>query len=187
MRTLTNPESRTVAAACQKAGEETSILLFAAQPLALEVAQALGRALTPHVVIVETPALCLEALHRESFDLIVMEETVASLSPGAAEALYEAAGTSVTVEVNFGLMQAERIVLAARSALHRRRLDMRQAQAAAKAALGHELTAALTGLLLESQLALRQVGPGQVPALDRLVGLAEHVCAQLRADDDRSV
>ena len=155
-------------------------LLFAADPLASEAGRALRFHLAADVTVTETQARCIDALRRDSFDLILLEESALDLDPQGAEALYEALGASAAIEVNFGIMRADRVALAAGSALRRRQLDLQRAQAAAYSALQHQLTASVSGLLLESQLALRQAGPDAVPALHRLVGLAEHVCATLR-------
>ncbi len=159
------------------------ILLFAADPLASEVARTLRLHLTADVTVAESQPRCIDALRRGSFHLVLLEESTLDLDPHGAEAIYEAVGTSAAVEVNFGTMRADRIALAAGSALRRRQLDLQRAQAHARIALQHELTACVSGLLLESQLALRQAGPDAVPALHRLVGLAEHVCGQLRGDN----
>lgn len=175
--------SRSLANASQVGEGEPLILLFAADPLASIVSQELRATVTPRVAVAETQLLCLEALRREPVDLLLLEESLACLNPMTAQTLYEAARATVIVEVNFGLMQAERVALSARAALQRRKLDLMQARVAAKAALQNELIGSLTGLLLEAQLALRQAGPGLAPALERLVDLAEHVSAQLRADD----
>jgi threonine dehydrogenase-like Zn-dependent dehydrogenase len=171
----------------QQLAEETrrdqpQILLFAAEPLGSEAARALRLHLATEVTVTDSQPRCINALRRGSFDLVLLEESALDLDPLGAEAVYEAVGTSVALEVNFGTMRAERIALAAGSALRRRQLDLERAQGAARSALQHELTASVSGLLLESQLALRQAGADAVPALHRLVGLAEHVCAQLRGN-----
>lgn len=164
---------------------ELAVLLFAAEPLASEVAHFVREALPSRIVISNNQMHCLEALRDQEFDLVLLEESLTAVDPVAADILYEAATSAIIVEVNFGTMQADRIVRVTHAALRRRKVDLRQAKAAARAELQHELIAPLTGLLLEAQLAARQVDPGLVPALERLVGLAEHVCSMLRADDDR--
>ncbi len=166
---------------------DLAVLLFAAEPLASEVAQFIGKALPSRITVTDNQMHCLEALRDQEFDLVLLEESLTAVDPIAADVLYEAATSAIVVEVNFGLMQADRIVRVTHAALRRRRIDLQQARAAARVDLQHELVAPLTGLLLEAQLAARQVGPGLVPALDRLVGLAEHVCSLLRVDDDRSL
>lgn len=163
--------------------ESPSVLLFAGQPFASRIAACLQQSVTPDVRVAETQSGCLSALHHDTFDLLLLEESVSLFDPQTAAALYDAAGTAVVVELNFGLMQPERVVLATRAALNRRRRDLLTATEAARAALKDDLTVAISGLLLESQLTLRQAGPSPAPALQRLVDLAEHVCAQLRTDE----
>ncbi len=163
---------------------DLAVLLFAAEPLASEVAHFFGDALPSRITVTDHQMHCLELLRDQEFDLVLLEESLTAVDPITADVLYDAANSAIVVEVNFGTMQADRIVRVTHAALRRRKVDLRHAKAAARAELQHELIAPLTGLLLEAQLAARQVGPGLVPALDRLVGLAEHVCSLLRVDGE---
>ena len=185
--TSTGLRSQRVVTSQTESKGSLAVLLFAAEPLASEVAQFIGDALPSRITVTDNQMQCLEALRDQEFDLVLLEESLTALDLLAADVLYEAATSAIVVEVNFGTMQADRIVGVTHAALRRRKVDLRHAKVAARAELQHELIAPMTGLLLEAQLAARQVDPRLVPALDRLVGLAEHVCSLLRADDDRSL
>ena len=84
------------------------------------------------------------------------------------------------LEINFIITGPQRIVRQARAALTRRARDLAQAREAATAELHSELNASLTGLLLESQLALRVAGPKQEEKLKHVVELARKLRNQLR-------
>lgn len=101
--------------------------------------------------------------------------------PEVSEQLYKAAAGAPLVEVNFVLANTERIVRQVRSALTRRAQDRAQARVAAAAALNGELASTLAGLLLESQLALREAPPAQQPKLRHVVELASDLRNRLRA------
>jgi hypothetical protein len=79
------------------------------------------------------------------------------------------------------LSSAERIVRQVRSALLRHRRERSEAAAAAAEKLENELGAALAGILLESQLALREASPTQQPKLRHVVELASTLRDRLRA------
>lgn len=155
-----------------------SVLLFAVAPAALQAA-ALLRDQRFDVEAVTDFAACMQALHTRPFDMLLMEETVLAFDPSLAERVYGAAGLAVVLEVNFGIADAGRLSQHVRVALRRRSREEQQVAFAARVKLQSELSAALTGLLLESQLALRQAGPQWAPTLTRLIDLAEHVSSLL--------
>lgn len=156
-----------------------SILLIAPEPAATTVAQALRHDLDASVELTPHRRSSLSALKREDFSLILLDESLAAAEPDATQALYAAAGSAPVLEMCFAISGADRVLRQVRSALHRRAQDEAKARAAAAAALGNELNAALTGVLLESQLALRQAGPELMPTLRHLIQLAGELRAQL--------
>ena len=158
----------------------TTILLIAPEHTAAPVTAALQQHLEAEVHTVPNRRSAVASLRRHDYSLIVLEENLTTSDPEAADQLYQAAGGALLLEVNFILSNAERIVRQARAALNRRALDRAQARAAASASLTNELNAALAGLLLESQLALREAGPAQQPKLRHLVELASDLRERLR-------
>ena len=158
-----------------------TILLVAPEPAATAVAHALRRDLNTPVQIAVGGRSGLVAMRREEFTVIVLEENLAAAEPEATEALYTLATTVPVLEINFGLCGVERIVRQVRSALERRAADEAKARSAVSNSLVNELNASLAGLLLESQLAMRQASPEVLPALQHLIHLASELRAQLRS------
>jgi DNA-binding NtrC family response regulator len=156
------------------------ILLIAPESIARAVADALRRSLD---VVVETAAnrrTGLAALRRGEFCLVLLDEALAAADPQATDLLYQNAVSAPVLEINFIITGPQRIVRQARAALTRRAHDLAQARAAAAATLHGELNASLTGLLLESQLALREACPEHEEKLKHLVELAGKLRHQLR-------
>jgi len=116
-----------------------------------------------------------DVLQRE-FDVAV--EVVSTRRAGLA-ALRR--GDYALLELNIALAGAPRILRQVRAALTRRAYDQAQAREAATIALHNELKSSLTGLLLESQLALREAQPGHSAKLRHLVELAGNLCDRLQA------
>ncbi len=157
-----------------------SILLVAPEPAALTLARELQTQLNGTSEVTSAVRSAVAALRREQFDLIVLEENLAAADPDATHLLYSGAGATPVLEINFGLCGADRIIRQVRSTLARRAQDEAKARTAASASLHNQLNASLTGLLLESQLALRQAGPELSPALQHVIDLASGIRDQLR-------
>lgn len=158
----------------------STLLLVAPEPSASAVAQALRRELDARVETASHGRSALSALRRDDFHLIVLEENLGAAEPDATEALFTAAGTAPVLEINFGLCGIERILRQVRAALERRSADEAKARLAVSNSLQNELNASLAGLLLESQLALRQAGPEVLPTLQHLIELASELRTQMR-------
>ena len=176
--TLTEPDPSPLAA--ETPAPAPQVLLFAAESSTSQVAATIAQELQAAVTSVADPRRCQELLGRKSFTLVVIEEAVALENEATLENLYALAGEALVLEVNFGTADAPRIVRQLRSALARRHTDFRNARHAAMRSLQRDLGASISGLLLESQLALRTAGPAVAPALEHLVILAEALCEQLR-------
>ncbi|QMV18202.1 hypothetical protein GOB94_05475 [Granulicella sp. 5B5] len=159
----------------------TTILLVASEIAATPVAAAIRKQLDAEVQIVPSRRSAVALLRRNDFALIILEESLTTADPEAADQLYKAASGALLLEINFVLSNAERIVRHARAALTRRAQDRAQARIAATAALNSELASTLAGLLLQSQLALREAPPAQQPKLRHVVELASDLRDRLRA------
>ena len=157
-----------------------SILLLAAEPAASEAAAALEAQLAATVEVAPDRNEGERRLRSGQFSVVVLEASLTGIDAEAAEVLHRLAGGALVVEVNFALANAPRIAQQVRLARHQRELQEIEARGAVTVQVKEQLNASLTGLLLESQLALRQVDPALVPALERVVGLAEHLCEQLK-------
>lgn len=157
-----------------------AVLLVAPEPAATTLAQTLHHELDASVQVAFHGRASLTAIRREQFDLILLEENLATAEPDATQAIYAAAGAIPVLEINFGICGRDRVVRQVRAALARRTADEAKARRAASVTLHNELNASLTGLLLESQLALRQAGPELLPTLQHMINLASGMREQLR-------
>lgn len=159
----------------------SSILLISPEAPALIVAEALRRSLNLVSVRASSRRAGLAALRRDEYTLVLLDEGLAEADLVATDILFQSAGTAPVLEIDFGSAGPVRIVRQVRSALHRRAQDEARARIAAAASLQNELRASLSGLLVESQLALREANPAQAPKLRHLVELAGDLRDRLRA------
>lgn len=158
----------------------STILLIASAAPALVLADALQRELNLTCFHTANRRAGLAALRRADYSLILLDEDLAEADPLATDALFQTAGSAPVLEINV-TAGVERVVRQVRSALYRRAQDEARARTVATASLQSELRASLTGLLLESQLALRDAAPEQAPKLQHLVRLAGDLRDRLRA------
>jgi len=156
------------------------ILLIAPESAALAAADALRQGLDMAVEIAANRRAGLAALRRDEYCLVLLDESLAAADAQAVDLLYQNAATAPVLEINFVIAGPQQIVRQARAALARRAHDHAQARAAVTAALHSQLNTSLAGLLLESQLALRETGPRQEEKLKHVVELAEKLRNQLR-------
>ena len=157
-----------------------AVLLIAPEPAGTSIALHLRSELQLEIAEHTEIRGSVPALRREDFALVLLDENLAAADPQATEALYLAARTAPVVELNFAISRADRVTRQVKAALSRRSQDESKARTAAALSLGNELNASLTGLLLESQLALRDAGPALAPALRQLIDLAGELRAHLR-------
>jgi len=159
------------------------ILLIAPEIAADPVAAALRRDLDgeAEIELSTTRRAGLACLRRSEYDLVLIEDYLATSDPEAADLLYQTAGTTPVLEIHCAVSSAERIVHQVRSALLRRSRDRAQAAAAVTTRLQNELCAAVSGILLESELALRDATPLQQPKLRHVVEMASNLRDRLRA------
>jgi signal transduction histidine kinase len=159
----------------------TALLLIAPESAAQPIAEALRSELHAEVETTPSRRAALTSLRRKDFALILIDESLASADSATTDPLYQNAGSALILELNLALSSAARVVRQARSALARRTQDLATARSAATAALHSELNTSLAGVLLESQLALRDASPAQAPRLRHLVQLAGDLRDRLRA------
>jgi hypothetical protein len=157
-----------------------TILIIAPTLAAEPIAEALRNELDAVVEIAPQRRAGLAALRRSEFSVVLLEESLAELDPRGADLLYQNAATGPVLEINFAISRPTRIVRQVRSALAHRAQDAVKARAAAVLTLQNELSASLAGILLESELALREASPAQAPKLKHLVELAGELRHRLR-------
>jgi hypothetical protein len=122
----------------------------------------------------------LAALRREEFSVVLLEEALAQADDVGVDLLYQNAGSAPLLELNFAISSGPRILRQVRAALARRGQDRAHARRSVAEDLQNELNASLAGLLLESQLMLRDASPELAPKVRHLVQMAGDLRNRLR-------
>lgn len=128
-----------------------------------------------------TRAAALRLLERREYAVVILDEMLADADPEGAGVLWNRAGLAIPLQINFAVAGSARLEREVRAALGRRQREEHLATTAAAAAVDAELKNAITGLLLESQLALAEEGiPPQVESrLKTLAGIADRLRSRL--------
>ncbi len=126
--------------------------------------------------------LALVVLRRKQFGVVVVEESLAEADTEWADQVWEHAGLAMPVQVNFAIAGCARLGREVKAALQRRQAEQAVARRNAVTEVENDLKSTLTGLLLESELALREpeVPASLEPKLRRLVELAGTLRERLR-------
>src|SRR3974390_1419934 len=135
-----------------------SILIVSGVEGVRNCAEVVSKQLAMKVEVAEGRRSALALLRLKEFAAVVVDESLAECDPAAADAIWERSGMAIPLQINFALAGAARIIREIRAALHRREREQALARGAAKAAIEFELRDTLTGLLLQSELALSQNG-----------------------------
>ena len=159
----------------------SKILVIGPEAASRGIAEALRRTLGVVVSWASNRRGGLSTLRREPFALVLLDSGLAAADPEGTELLLQNAGEAPLLEIDFATAPGEHVVERARIALQRRAQDERRARERATADLAAELRSMLSGLLLESQLALREARPDQAPKLRHLVQMAGDLRDRLRA------
>jgi len=147
------------------------------ESLAAELA---GR-LRVSVELASNRATALRLLLRRGYAVVVLDQILADSDPDGAERIWKGAGFAIPLQINFALAGSARLEREIRAALARREREQQLAMAAAAAAVDDELKNAITGFLLESQLALaeEEVPPAVQSRLRTLAAMADRLRARL--------
>ncbi len=153
-----------------------------AEPCARLIAEQTGA----RVEVVRSRKAALLALRREVFDLVVVEQSLAEADLAWAEQIWQVSGLALPLEVNLAVTGAARLTREVKAALARRDGEQRVARVAIARDMEDELKSSVTGILLESELALREpaLPPSLQPKLRRLVDLAGTLRERLRRAQD---
>ena len=168
-----------------------SVLLITSVASAPECAQVIEKQLGLHVEQVPDRRAGMTALRREEFAVVILDENLALADPAAADVLWKQAGLAIPIEINFAICGSARIAREVRSALSRRDQEQMLAMRAAAVLVESELNSAVTGLVLQSELAMNE--PGVTPAVaarlqamrDLAHGLRERLKAPVVTDEAR--
>jgi hypothetical protein len=148
------------------------------------IAEQIGAA----VEVAPTRRAGLVALRRSQFGVVVVEESLAESDPEWADQVWQSAGLAMPVQVNFAISGCARLGREVKAALSRRQGEHAVARLAAATELENDLKSAVTGLLLESQLALGEpsIPSALEPRLRHLVELAGTLRERLRCAPDKA-
>jgi hypothetical protein len=142
--------------------EDMSILIISGIEGVRNCAEAFSKQLGMKVEVAEGRRAAVAALRHREYVAVVIDESLAECDPAGADAIWERSGLAIPLQINFAVSGADRIIRDIRAALHRREREQAKAGQAATASIEKELKSTVSGLLLQSQLALSQSG---VPAV----------------------
>jgi hypothetical protein len=131
--------------------------------------------------MVSTRSAALRVLERRAYTLVVMDQQLSEADPEGADLVWKHAGLAMPLQFSFALSGSERLEREIRTAVARRGRERELAGAAALAELDSELKNDVTGLLLESELALAaaNVSPEVAGRLQRVRDIAERMRSRL--------
>lgn len=159
-----------------------TVLLVTSIGGAENCAATIGRQLGLAVDLAQNRRTALAALRRREYAVMVLDEGMIEADPAGAEVLWQQAGLAVPVQVNLGISGCNRVLREVRSALQRRERELSLAMRAATRLMEGEMNTTITGLLLQTQLALAEPTlPANVAVkLQQVVELADSLREQLR-------
>jgi len=135
------------------------ILLITSSIRAQECAAAIERATRERTQICPKLSAAARLLRSAECSALIIDQNLLEADPAAADVVLNEAETAIPVFVNFAICGMDRVLRDVRSALRRREGERIRAVREAEANLRSQLTEALTGILLSSQLAM------EVPAV----------------------
>lgn len=142
-----------------------------------EIAATLAQKLGLTLEIAGSRAAALRLLERRSYALVVLDQILSDADAQGAELVWRHTGLAIPLQINFGLAGSTRLEREMRAALARRQREQQMASVAAAAAVDTALKNAVTGILLESRLALAEKGlpPNIESRLRTLAGIADQL------------
>jgi signal transduction histidine kinase len=162
----------------EKASEVERVLVVSALSGAENGAAAIMQQMGLDVEVVPGRREGLEALRAGNYAAVIVDDSLAEGDPRGAEVLWKMAGLAIPMQVNFALTGSARLVRDLRAALSRREQEQGAAHRAALRAVESELRNSISGLLLHTQLALREGGPS--PQLEQRLRLMAELAGSLK-------
>ena len=135
------------------------ILLITSSTRAQECAAAMERTTGERTQVCPRLSQAARTLRSTECTALVIDQNLMEVDPAATDVVLKEAQTAIPVIINLAICGVERVVRDVRSALQRRQEKHLRAARQAEANLRSQLTEALTGILLSSQLAM------EVPAV----------------------
>jgi hypothetical protein len=171
---LHHPENESA----QPEAQNHRVLLISPMAEAGRTADALAVTLRCSVTVAATYRAGLVALRHQDYSVVVVDDSIAEGSPTAAEMLWRSFGLAVPVQINFAFSGAARLAREVQAAIGRREMQQVSALRAAASVLESDLKSTITGLLLQSQLALAE--PTLSPRVASKLELVAELASTLR-------
>jgi hypothetical protein len=155
-----------------------SVLIISPMADASRVADALATTLGCSVNVAPSHRAGLIALRHRDYSVVVVDDCLAEANPAAVEVLWQSFGMAVPVQINFAFSGGARLAREVQAAIGRREQQQVMALRAAASVLENDLKSTLTGLLLQSQLALAE--PELPPSVAGKLELVAELAGSLR-------
>ncbi|MFZ0708239.1 MAG: hypothetical protein WAM71_21745 [Candidatus Korobacteraceae bacterium] len=157
------------------------ILLITASSRAKECVAALETSARQKVELAQSVTRALAKLQRTEYDTLVIDESLVEIDDGAVNALLNHAGMAMPIYINLGLHRTERLVSEVIAGLARKHAERIGAKRSAITELQSQLRGDLTGILLASELALREsaIPPRVADRINSVHRLAEQIRTRL--------
>jgi hypothetical protein len=158
-----------------------SILIVSPMADATQVALSLSTALACPVKVAAGHRAGVTELRHRDYSVVVVDDCMAEANPAATEVLWQSLGMAVPVQINFAFHGGPRLTREVKAAIARGEQQQVLALRAAASLLENELKSTVTGLLLQSQLALAepQISPKLAGKLELVAELAGNLRRRL--------
>ena len=133
-----------------------SVLIISPMADAAQVAASLSSTLSYPVTVAASHRAGLLELRHGDYSVVVIDDCTAEANPAATEVLWQSLGMAVPVQINFAFYGRSRLAREVQAAIVRREQQQVLALRAVASRLESELKSTVTGLLLQSQLALAE-------------------------------
>lgn len=157
------------------------ILLITSSSRAKECAAALEQSVRRKVALANSVSRALAKLQENEYETLVIDESLVEIDDSAVDALLNQAGMAMPIYINLGLHRTERVVREVQAGLMRKHAEHLGARRSAVTELQSQLRGDLTGILLASELALRESSlPARVAdRINSVHKLAEQIRSRL--------
>jgi hypothetical protein len=132
------------------------ILLITSSSRSAEFKSALEDAMGEEVELASTAKRALTLLRNGEYSAMILDEAFVESEPDAIDILLQHAGMAVPIYVKLAISSTQRVVRDVKNTLRRNEESRLVAIRAAESLLRTELRGAVTGILLSTELALRE-------------------------------
>ncbi len=157
------------------------ILLVSTSSRARDCAAALERGTGHKTQVATTVPHALIKLQEAEYDGLVIDQSLLESDFRALDSLLNRCGTAMPLYINLGLHGADRVVREVQVGLRRAETEKTVAMRSAEQVLSNQFRGQLTGILLKSEIALRQksISPEVAENIKSVRELAEKMRTQL--------